>query len=233
MARPASLSNSVYEQIRQSIATGEFPKGFKLPTESTLCQRYHVSRPVVRTAMERLREDGVINTIRGSGSFVLQGQEAGHEVKPAAVDFTITNIGDIMQCQETRMAFEGEMAALAAERWRSSDLEAIRSAMQTIRSCGVESGGDVDADLRFHRAIVKASHNRYALTLYETMLPQITLGMSISSGLYTALPEFAQRHGLQEHEAILEAIEARDATQAREAMRRHISFTNDSIQGRD
>ncbi|MTI16026.1 FadR family transcriptional regulator [Rhodobacteraceae bacterium RKSG542] len=238
MARPANLSNAVYEQLKGSIESGEFPQGLKLPTESTLCDRFGVSRPVVRSVMERLRDEGVIETVRGSGSFVLKGKspEAAtansdpvNACSHTMMTYKFQGIGDIIKCQETRMAFEGEMAALAAERRDQADIDAMEQALREIIENNISGTSTVDADMKFHETIVLATKNDFAIALYETMRPHVKIGINMSSGLYTVLPDFAVRHGLQEHRAILEAIKAGDPERARWEMRNHIGFFGDQL----
>ena len=59
------------------------PEG-RLPTESELAATFGVSRPTIREALSRLRSDGVIDSKRGAGSFVVR--------MPAAPKTTLTLI---------------------------------------------------------------------------------------------------------------------------------------------
>lgn len=230
MGRPASLSNTVYAGIKHSIDTGEFPEGLKLPTEHALCDRFGVSRPVIRSVMDRLRQEGVIETIRGSGSFVIKGGETSAAPEPPVTRYQVADISDIMECQETRQIFESEMAALAAERWNEQDMAELETALNQILKEHRRSGDIVEADYQFHRAIIKAAKYAYALVVFETMREQVLLGMSMSRGIYNVLPEYATRHGLQEHVDMLDAIRDRDPESARAIMRRHIAFFGEKVQ---
>ena len=64
----------LYEQLRRglldAITGGQFPEGAKLPTEEELCQALGISRPVVRQAYNALIEEGVVERMRGRGTFV-------------------------------------------------------------------------------------------------------------------------------------------------------------------
>src|SRR4051794_677016 len=64
------LSDQAYGRLFHKIVTGEFKEGDVLPSENDLCRSFQVSRPVVREALRRLRQDGLIASRRGSGSFV-------------------------------------------------------------------------------------------------------------------------------------------------------------------
>jgi GntR family transcriptional regulator, transcriptional repressor for pyruvate dehydrogenase complex len=54
------LSDRVYEYILDQLIAGAFPVNTRLPTEFELAQRLSVSRPVVRDALQRLREEGLL-----------------------------------------------------------------------------------------------------------------------------------------------------------------------------
>ncbi|MDX5595531.1 FadR/GntR family transcriptional regulator [Pseudovibrio sp. SPO723] len=220
----------MYAGIKSSIESGEFPQGLKLPTEHALCERFGVSRPVIRAVMDRLRQEGVIETVRGSGSFVIDGVEpAPAKQEGSMVAYQVSDIGDIMECQETRLVFEAEMAALAAERWNEGDMKRMETALNEIIKEHNRGGDIVNADYLFHRSIIQAAKNAYALLVFDSMKEQILLGMSMSRGIYNVLPEYATRHGLQEHVDMLDAIRDRDPGEARNIMRHHIGFFGEKV----
>lgn len=68
--RPGALYRQVAAAIRDAIASGEYPPGAPLPSETQLIERYQVSRPTVRNAVAALRSEGLIDVIHGKGSFV-------------------------------------------------------------------------------------------------------------------------------------------------------------------
>src|SRR5688572_9204859 len=67
---PARLSEAIYDGIVELIARGDFALNSRLPSEAELSARFGASRPVVREALGRLREDGLIVSRQGSGSYV-------------------------------------------------------------------------------------------------------------------------------------------------------------------
>lgn len=67
-ARPLYLD--VYEQILQAIRTGKYHENMPLPPERTMCEAYHVSRFTIRQALAMLKENGVVYSVHGMGTFV-------------------------------------------------------------------------------------------------------------------------------------------------------------------
>jgi len=64
------LADKVYEELMQLMGTPGFEPRARLPGETALSQRLGVSRPVLRQALARLREEGRIYARKGSGTFV-------------------------------------------------------------------------------------------------------------------------------------------------------------------
>ena len=104
--RRFKLCDRVYGDIVDRIIRREFAEGEKLPSEELLAKRHRVSRPIVREALARLREDGLIRSHRGAGSFV--------QLRPsrAMLDFApLESLADIQRCFEFRIAVEGGIGA--------------------------------------------------------------------------------------------------------------------------
>ena len=59
-----NLVNEVYNQLLQMLATGEYPEGSKLPSETQLCEALGVSRNTVRTAISKLIALGLVFLVR-------------------------------------------------------------------------------------------------------------------------------------------------------------------------
>ncbi|SOD62094.1 GntR family transcriptional regulator [Streptomyces zhaozhouensis] len=87
--RPGALYQQVAAEIRSGIAAGEYPPGALLPSEAQLMERYQVSRPTVRKAVDRLRSEGLIDVVHGKGSFV-----RSIPTPSVTIDRTITREGD-------------------------------------------------------------------------------------------------------------------------------------------
>ena len=68
--RHERFSEQVYDSLFHSIMSGKLDPGSRLPPELELAAMFGVSRPVVRQALDRLRREELIESIRGSGTFV-------------------------------------------------------------------------------------------------------------------------------------------------------------------
>lgn len=222
--RDRTLSDRVYENILSMIVDGEFRVGSKLPTEQALSQRLEVSRPVLRRALKQLREDGVIVSRQGSGSYVQRRPEG------AVLEFApIGSIADIQRTFEFRAAIEGEAAYIAAERRSDSDILALRRALRELDRCVRDGDLGVDADEAFHEAVCAASDNQYFQAARTSMKSNILTGMNLTRNLSLTKTRARLELVQKEHYAVLEAIEARDCDAAREAMRLHVSSARERV----
>ena len=66
--RDPSRADQVHDRLLADIVAGTYPLQSRLPPEEVLAQTCGVSRPVLRMALARLREDGIITSRRGSGN---------------------------------------------------------------------------------------------------------------------------------------------------------------------
>ena len=108
-ALEARRSGGIYEKIFERIVSGELAVNARLPSEADLARSCGVSRPVVREALARLREDGIIVSRQGSGSYVKRRPDS------AILRFIpVSSIADVQRGFEFRAGLEGAAAALAA-----------------------------------------------------------------------------------------------------------------------
>lgn len=220
MGRPVrdrTLSDRAYERIVSMIVSGEFSVGVKLPTEHVLSERLEVSRPVLRQALKQLREDGLVVSRQGSGSYVQRRPDG------SVLDFApVGSIADIQRTFEFRAAIEGEAAYLAASRRTDRDLQKLNDAYEELDRCVRENELGVEADEAFHAAICEAADNQYFASARNSMKPNIITGMNLTRNLSLTRPASRLELVQSEHLAILKAIKASDAEVARLAMRAHV-----------
>ncbi|MFY0681117.1 MAG: FadR family transcriptional regulator [Thalassovita sp.] len=196
---------------------GEIPVGGKLPTEHALSKELEVSRPVLRQALKQLREDDVVVSRQGSGTFVKRRPEG------AVLDFApIGSIADIQRTFEFRAAVEGEAAYLAAERRTETDLKRMREILDELDRCIRDGELGVDADEDFHAAVCAAADNQYFHTARTSMKSNIITGMNLTRNLSLTKPQERLTLVQHEHYRIFDAIEAGAKEDARLAMRQHV-----------
>lgn len=213
------LSDVVYARIVSAVAAGDYSVGSKLPTENRLAQLLGVSRPVVREALARLRDNGIVVSRRGSGTYVRRG--------PQATDRSIasfSSIADMRRFLEFRISLEAEIAYHAALHAEPEGLHQLRAAEERL-GAGLTNELNVDDDFAFHRAIAATTGNRFFIEALESLRATITAGMAITRNFAFASANERQNNLHDEHRAIVDAIQSRRPDEARDAMRRHLEST--------
>ena len=215
---PNSLTDRVCETLMQLIRSKELSSGSRLPSEMDMASRFGVSRTVIREAISRLKSEGLVESRQGSGVFVrAENMQAPFRIDPSIVE----SIPSILQVVELRMALEGEIAALAAQRRTDAQLAAIRQALQAIENEERVGGDGVVADIDFHRRIAEATGNLHFLALVEFLFNFLKNATRMTRGYESSRVSLA-REVKKEHAAIVKAIDEQDAEQARLAARRHM-----------
>jgi GntR family transcriptional repressor for pyruvate dehydrogenase complex len=215
--RSASLSDVAYEKILEDIVEGRFPQNSRLPTEETLARQFGISRPVVREALARLRDDGLVVSRRGSGSFVV-GKPA-----PAIKAFApLSSISDMQRCFEFRVALESNAAHEAARNRLDTDMVRLKAALARLDEVAASGTLGVEEDYDFHLAVCQASHNRFYVGMLEFLRDNIVSGMTLTRNLSLMRTADRLRRVQEEHYALLDAIERQDGEAAFSAMATHL-----------
>lgn len=214
---PERLSDVVYDGIVSLIARGDLILNGRLPSETELSSRFGVSRPVVREALQRLREDGVIVSRQGSGSYVKRQPDM------AVLQFAqVSSLADVQRCFEFRAGHEAAAAALAAERWQDEDLQRMQETLEHLEQCVKNGTVGIEEDRRFHEAVAQATRNHYYISIQVSLASHIATGMNITRQLSLLRTPERLRAVQLEHVGIFEAIRQREPEGARLAMQRHI-----------
>lgn len=222
--RTGTLADRVYAELHGRIKRGEFPPDSKLPGEHELAALYGVSRPVVRDVLGRLREEGLVTSRQGAGSFV-----APQAREPGALGFTpVESIADIQRCYEFRLTIEPDAAFFAAVRRNPEALARISEALALLQEATSHHLHREDADFSFHKAITEASNNHYYVSSIEALKQHISVGMHFH-GLSLLRGKPALKGVFEEHRAIYEAVEAGRPEAARDAMRRHLEGSRNRL----
>lgn len=229
VARSATLADKVYEQLFGWISNGQYARQSKLPSENELARSFEVSRPVIRDALKRLRDDGVIYSRQGAGSFVLRHEpeeavEAGPMFSPAQT------IADIQRCFEFRETIESKTAALAAQRRNAAIVDELQAVLARLERATADNVHRDDIDFEFHLLIAKAANNQYFSSVLFALRDQIAVGMKLH-GMALLKPNERLEQSTEEHAAIFEAIRAGDPEAASEAMRTHVRSSRDRLFG--
>lgn len=222
------LSDTIYGQLLDEIMAGRFSSGDRLPTENQLAQRFSVSRPVVREALQRLQTDGVVIARQGSGTYVQRSPS-----QRVAELTTKVSLHEVLQVMELRMALEELAARLAARNRTDEQLRAIMQARQQLSDVFGQGARAKEADYAFHRAIAVASGNGLLVQALDQLSDRVQGGMDVTLSLTREASEQRRERVLDEHDRIVNAIRVGDADSASIAMRYHLDQARNRLLDRD
>ncbi|HLX02389.1 MAG TPA: FadR/GntR family transcriptional regulator [Trinickia sp.] len=213
-----AMSDSVAQQLLAQIEKGSFADTGKLPSEAVLSQEFGVSRTVIREAISRLKNEGVVEARQGSGVFI-----AGKNgVRPLRIDYAAVADGEsVLQILALRRAIEAEVASEAAMHRTGADLAVIDAALAQIDVAVAEGRDGVAEDVAFHRSVAEATGNPYFLKTLAFLNQYLEAGVAVTRRNEARREDFS-RQVREEHAAIAAAIRAGDPLAARNAARTHM-----------
>jgi DNA-binding FadR family transcriptional regulator len=219
-----TLAENIAERLLQEIIAGRLTPTQPLLPEGELASAYGVSRLTIREAVRILRTQNVVRIRRGRGTEVNPPEEwTSLEAVVRASATPSSNLGLVPErLLEARRMIEIGAVQLAAERRTDDDLVQLGVQLDEMRSAS--AAGDVtrfvDADIRFHDVIMRASGNLFVPLLFGPFGPLLSETRRQTS----AVPEI-QRNAIEQHGNILTALTAGDIEQARLAMEAHMQQT--------
>ena len=221
---PHRLYRQIAEQLRQLMVSGEFAPGSRLPAERDLALQLGVSRPSVREALIALEVEGMIEVRTGSGIYVQQaapnfarnGMALGADLDAD----TPANWGPL-EVMSARILVEAEVAALAAAHAQKSHIKAIRAGLKQMQREAAHDEVPRQGDEAFHQAIAQACGNSVLLDTVQRYWQARNGPLFERLGDYFERPESWQA-AIDEHHAVMHAIEAHDPSAARKAMQKHL-----------
>lgn len=143
------------------IAQGEFAPGSSLPSEAELCERFEVSRNVMREVIKVLATKKLIDAQPHRGLFVMP-QDQWNYLDADVLEWALekgSNPELIQSLIEVRSLIEPTISRWAAERATAVDLVAIEANHNQMAASRDDFDAFQEADIRFHKAILVATHN--------------------------------------------------------------------------
>ena len=218
-----SSHDQVARALGADIIAGVYPPGDKIPAEAEILERFGISRTVLREVLKTLTAKGLIVSKTRVGTKVLDPShwnmfDSDVLSWKVGLGFDEAFRRDLA---EIRLAIEPEAAALAATRATPAQIAMLRERIEDMRNATESRRVFAEADLAFHQAIGAVSGNALMRGISGVIETALMASFTLSSA-----GDDANEHkkNVGYHEAIVDAIEARDADGARAAMRATIDY---------
>ena len=215
-----NLVREAVEQLRRQILGGRLAAGEAIPPEGQLCQRFGVSRTVIREAMRILQAQGLVEVSQGKLP----------RVKPVDPQDLAQTLGTFLQrgnhsllhLVEVRQPLESEIAAVAAARATAEEIAALRQSVEQMAAAR-SLAAQVEGDLAFHDLLATATHN----PVFPVLLGVLADLMRRSRR--KTLSKTGLARALLGHRAVLAAVEKHRPDEARRAMLEHLSLAKEDL----
>ena len=209
-----SVSEQIFEQLKEKITSGELQPGDKLPSENELCKLYGVSRTTIRQALANLSSLELIETKFGEGSFVKQ-TDIG-DVMTSLLNIPRLSRESILEIIEFRQIIEPPIAKLACKKATDTDVALLRTLYRNMVDHQDNLTAFAQYDRDFHMTVAKIAGNNYIVRILDV----------ISDALYRAFDDIVATRGntagLKYHGMLLSAFEIRDDYAAQRIMQEHM-----------
>ena len=213
----ARLYEQITAQIEERIMDGDLECGDKLPSELELADQFGVSRTAVREAIKALRAKGLVEVQPGRGTFVTDGSSQVLRSSLGQV-LKISDEGRLDNLIEIREILEPKIAALAAERAKETDIQAMQAAIEAMDLTMDDAEAFIEADLAFHLALSHASNNVLIPLLIDPILDILQ-----EQRIRIFKMEKGSERGQYHHKRILASIVDGDPKAAYDAMEDHLT----------
>ena len=202
------LHQSVAVRLRQRLVEGLIAPGAKL-NERELSESMQVSRTPLREAIKMLAAEGLVELLPNRGAVAAQ-----------------LNAQDVADTFEVVAGLEAQSGELAAERITAPELAEIRALHYEMLAAYTRR--DLPAYYRLnaqiHARINAAARNPVLSQTYRTVNARLQVLRFRSN-----FDEIKWQHAMQEHEAMVERLAARDAPGMRALLLQHMAHKRDAV----
>lgn len=206
---PMDRARQVTDALAAYIQTAKLKAGDRLPAERELMSALAVGRSTIREAIRHFQALDVIETRKGSGTYLLKPVSAATIHMPLSFDSTKLRDG-LLQTLEVRRGIEVEASMVAARKRTAEDLVLIEEKLIAMEQAHLSRGSSGPEDLALHLAIYDATHN----PLFRQLLEQMRDAFFRFWSAPFERDDFANR-SFPFHRTLFNAIVAQDAEAAR------------------
>jgi DNA-binding FadR family transcriptional regulator len=214
IVEPRRLYREIATQLSGLIASGEFAVGSRLPSERDLAAQLGVSRPSLREALIALELEGLVEVRVGAGIWVTASSDLS-TVKP------IHEGEGPFELLRARWLVEGEIAAVAARAATVDELHGIRETVTAMARMERNRQDFSSADRDFHLRLAASTRNSVLAAMVQDLWDRGRGAMWSLMEQHFQTPAL-RAATIDDHHAILVALEAHDPRKARHAMRSHL-----------
>jgi len=213
-ARPArrrSLHDELVESLRQMILEGELPPGIRVP-EGDICAQFEVSRTPLREALKVLASEGLIVLLPNRGSMV-----------------SMVRVDEIADAFEVLAPLEELIGRLVIRRASDEQIQEIEAMHRDMCAChrADHRAQYFRLNQMIHNRLAQLAGNEVLEATYEALSRKIMRARSVANA-----DRLRWTESVQEHEAFMQALKARDGRRFSKCLRQHSERTGEAVVNR-
>ena len=216
--------DEVCQQMQTKILAKEWKPAQRLPSEAEMCRMFGVSRATIRSCIQRFCQQGIMETVNGSGTFLHNGLDAvplDQYINLIPVDRT-----SLLYLLEVRQPLETQAAFYAAQRRTQEQADELEQILKHLLATR-DAISFAREDERFHQCMMAMAGNPLMVRLYGA-LRKYTADFFLKQTI--TLFETPEQLDYYSHTLIYRAIRAQDPQRAAQACHDHIQTTIDRLE---
>jgi GntR family transcriptional regulator, transcriptional repressor for pyruvate dehydrogenase complex len=212
--RQLRIWEEVAEQLKNSILSGDFKPGDKLPSERELAEQFQVGRIAIREALRSLSNAGFVAMRQGSAGGAFVTDLTFNRLESAYLDLFLSDKISIAELYQARLHIEPEIARLAAQKVTPEYTERLTKALEAEALHSHASlPEDIDSKQHVHFLLAEMCGNRFFEGFARSMMAVLRkVALSVN-------PDYL--HPEDAHRKIVDAVLAKDPERAQKAMKTH------------
>jgi DNA-binding FadR family transcriptional regulator len=209
------LHGTIARKLGISIVSGRVKPGELLNGEIASSEQFEVSRTAYREAVRILAAKGLVDARPKVGTRI-NAQSQWNLLDPDVLDWTFESEPDLELLNslfELRNVVESAAAGMAAKRRSAAHLKSMRAALDGMATHTLATEAGRQADLDFHTALLTATNNPFIISLTNGVNAAIR-----TTTIFKQRKRPLSRDPIPDHLRVFEAIAARQAENAQQAM---------------
>lgn len=233
MVDSQNLTDKLIHDIEESILNGTLKIGDKLPTEKELADQAGIGRRAIREALNALRLKGLVETRKGSGTFVIRDD------LNFFLNSMVSNVNSYLHQNKANIVhvldFRKIINRCAIERLidtsgNTATLNRLEKNLLTQKQAFWKRDSHTynNAHKDFHLLLVDSMQNPLISMFHQQTLNLITTEMTMQSQLFPTMEE-----NIREHEELIRFIREKDLKSALATLEKHLDHAYHNFTGSD
>lgn len=211
MDKKESIKQFVYGRLKEAILGRKLPPGKQL-IEIAISQNLHVSRTPIRSAINLLASEGLVEVIPNKGAFVINPTR-----------------DEILQAYHLRKELEIMAVTMALDFIDTNDMVEMEDILSVEKKAlyNKDLKGYLEANQKFHIAITKRCGNMFLIDFIKKLINQTSIYLILFDVFFEDKP--SQPYGYKEHIEIIQLIKQKKRTELKACLTKHFDNATNSL----